>query len=103
MKYFMIISFISSLISQIPDQYSLLSNSLRRFDGISIKDALPSNVIVDIHKYGDSLYFFGTGSGLSFGELNNDGTITIHHDIFTALVFKSTQSSIFYKATLLCL
>ena len=85
MKYFMIISFISSLISQTPDQYSLSSNSLRRFDGISIKDALPSNVIVDIHKYGDSLYFFGTGSGLSFGELSNDGTINFGYFSLTEM------------------
>ena len=74
MRYFTFILLMSILVSQVPNQYQF-SHNLNRFDEISVKGPTASNVIVDIQLLEDSLYLFGTGSGLSFGELSSDGTI----------------------------
>ena len=74
MRYFIFISLISILVSQVPYQYQY-SQNLNRFDAISVKGSTASNVIVDIQQLEDSLYLFGTGTGLSFGELSSDGSI----------------------------
>ena len=76
MNLLLIALFTSCLIAQIPDGYLLSSGSkLSRFDELSIKDRIASNVVVDIQQLDDSLYLFGTGAGLSFGELKSNGSI----------------------------
>ena len=46
-----------------------------RFDEISQSGSLASNAVIDIRYMADSVYFFGTGNGLSFGEVKATGEI----------------------------
>ena len=54
MNLLLIALFTSCLIAQIPDGYLLSSGSkLSRFDELSIKDRIASNVVVDIQQLDD--------------------------------------------------
>ncbi|MDP6569733.1 MAG: hypothetical protein QGF57_00670 [Candidatus Marinimicrobia bacterium] len=79
MKYihFFIFSlFLSLKVANPPVEYLLHpDNSLKRFDVISQKGSLKNNAVIDIRRMDESLYFFGTGNGLSFGESQMDGSI----------------------------
>ena len=59
------------LYAQVPLEYNLLvdTDQLNRFDNNSIKGQIANNVVIDIKSSGDSLYFLGTGNGLSYGEI----------------------------------
>ena len=63
---FSILFFISYVFTQTPVEYKIVKNkTLGRFENNSIKGALANNMVIDIKYSGDSLYFFGTGNGLS--------------------------------------
>jgi len=57
--------------------YSLNKSSkqLNRYEHNSIKGQLANNVIIDIKYSDDSLYFFGTGNGLSYADILANGEI----------------------------
>ena len=58
--------FISALLSQIPENFQLITHDkLHRYDNIT-KNGLNSNSIVDIRSIDDSYFLLGTASGLSF-------------------------------------
>ena len=68
--------FISCLFTQTPVEYQLVKNkTLGRFENNSIKGTLANNAVIDIKNSSDSLYFFGTGNGLSYADILPDGTI----------------------------
>ena len=67
---------VSILFTQTPMEYQIVDNkSLGRFELISIKGQLANNAVIDIKNSGDSLYFFGTGNGLSYADILPDGTL----------------------------
>ena len=67
---------LSILFPQLPMDFQLVeTDKLSRYDSNSIKGSLANNAVIDIKISGDSLYFFGTGNGLSFAEILNDGTL----------------------------
>ena len=71
-----ILVFISCLFTQTPVEYQLGENKkLGRYEHNSIKGQLANNAVIDIKTSGDSLYFFGTGNGLSYADILSDGTI----------------------------
>ena len=71
-----ILVFISCLFTQTPVEYQLGGNKkLGRYEHNSIKGQLANNAVIDIKTSGDSLYFFGTGNGLSYADILSDGTI----------------------------
>ena len=64
------------LYAQVPLEYNLLVNTdqLSRYDN-SIKGQIANNAVIDIKSLDDTLYFFGTGNGLSYGEIIYNGSI----------------------------
>ena len=64
------------LYAQVPLEYNLLVNTdqLNRYDN-SIKGQIANNAVIDIKSLDDTLYFFGTGNGLSYGEIIYNGSI----------------------------
>ena len=72
--------------TQFPLEYSLIkfSDQLNRYEDNSIKGEIAHNVVIDIKSLGDSLYFFGTGSGLSYSEIIDNDSINFgYFDIST--------------------
>ena len=68
LKYniFLSMLYCSNLLAQTPHQFRLLnSDQLKRYDDHSIKGQIANNAVIDIKSSNDSLYFFGTGNGLS--------------------------------------
>ena len=51
------------------------SDHLNRYEHNSIKGQLANNAVIDIKNSSDSLYFFGTGNGLSYADILPDRTI----------------------------
>ena len=84
-KIFLIIFYFSYLLAQTPYQYHLLnSKQFNRYENNSIKGHIAHNAVIDIKSLGDSLYFFGTGNGLSYGEIiDNDSIDFGYFDIST--------------------
>ena len=75
-KIFLIIFYFSYLLAQTPYQFHLLdSDQLNRYEHNSIKGQLANNAVIDIKNSSDSLYFFGTGNGLSYADILPEGTI----------------------------
>ncbi|MBC8255683.1 MAG: hypothetical protein H8E85_00030, partial [Candidatus Marinimicrobia bacterium] len=73
--YFVFI-IVSILFNQTPIEYQIVDNKpLGRFELNSIKGQLANNAVIDIKYSGDSLYFFGTGNGLSYADVLPDGTL----------------------------
>lgn len=81
MKAFIYLFFVTVIYSQAPLFFNLYSEKLNRFEGTS-QPGLTSNGIVDIREVGDSLLFFGTGRGLSFGEITFNHTDSVHFGYF---------------------
>ena len=74
------------LYTQVPLEYNLLvdTDKLNRYEDNSIKGQIANNAVIDIKSLGDSLYFFGTGNGLSYGEIiDNDSIDFGYFDIST--------------------
>jgi hypothetical protein len=65
------------LYTQVPLEYNLLvdTDQLNRYDNNSIKGQIANNAVIDIKSSGDSLYFLGTGNGLSYGEIIDNDSI----------------------------
>ena len=75
-KHIFFTTFISFLFTQTPDQFQLNDTArLNRFDHNSVKGQIANNAVIDIKNLGDSLYFFGTGNGLSYAEILNNSKI----------------------------
>mgnify|MGYP001070402730 CR=1 FL=1 len=84
-KNFLIIFYFSYLLAQTPYQFHLLnSEQFNRYEHNSIKGQIAHNAVIDIKSSSDSLYFFGTGNGLSYGEIiDNDSIDFGYFDIST--------------------
>ena len=81
-----ILVFISCLFTQTPVEFQLGENKkLGRYEHNSIKGQLADNAVIDIRNSGDSLYFFGTGNGLSYADILPDGTIDFGYFSITAM------------------
>ena len=65
------------IFTQIPIKYNLLNNTpqLNRYEDNSIKGQIVDNYVIDIRSMNDSIYFFGTASGLSYGIIGNENLI----------------------------
>ena len=75
-KIFLITLSLNYLLAQIPQQFHFFdSEKLYRYEHNSIKGQIAHNAIIDIKTLGDSLYYFGTGNGLSYGEIINNDSI----------------------------
>ena len=75
-NHYSILVIFSCLYSQIPMEYQLeKNNNLGRFENNSIKGTLANNMVIDIKYSSDSLYFIGTGNGLSYAEILLDETL----------------------------
>ena len=74
--------------------------TLGRFENNSFKGQLANNAVIDIKTSGDSLYFFGTGNGLSYADILSDGTIDFGYfsisAIISAILIISKKIYIFY-------
>ena len=75
-KYFLTTFYFCYILAQTPHQFLLLdSEQLNRYEDNSEKGKIAHNVTIDIKSLNDSLYFFGTGNGLSYGEIMNNNSI----------------------------
>jgi hypothetical protein len=71
-----ILVFISCIFTQTPMEFQLGEyKKLGRYEHNSTKGQLANNAVIDIRNSGDSLYFFGTGNGLSYADILPDGRI----------------------------
>ena len=80
MKKLLLFIFFVFIYCQFPLEYKLIKSSghLNRYEHNSIKGQLANNAVIDIKYYSDSLYFFGTGNGLSYADILPDGTRAGH-------------------------
>ena len=87
-----ILVFVSCLFTQTPVEFQLGENKkLGRYEHNSIKGQLADNAVIDIRNSGDSLYFFGTGNGLSYADILPDGTIDFGYFSITAMPMGGIQ------------
>ena len=83
-KIFLITLSLNYLLAQIPQQFHFFdSEKLYRYEHNSIKGQIAHNAIIDIKTLGDSLYYFGTGNGLSYGEIINNDSINFGYFNFS--------------------